>query len=242
VAEDGAQRSRLETELIQVDPREVRLLEVNARYMDPQTYQRLVENVRHDGCLTSVPLCYRTEGGELRCISGNHRTKAAVDAGLEQIAVMVIKTPISNDEFIAKQLSHNALAGKDNEEILALLWREMEDPEMKLYSGLDKAMVEGFEPPKVPPLDAGLDFEQVTLFFVGEESQYVQKVAQEVLRRGILAKEVWVESIGAYDKVVETMKAICDQEGIHNFATAIGLMAQYAEKYMASLETVGATE
>lgn len=92
------------------------------------------------------------------------------------------------------------------------------------------------KPPKVPPLDAGLDFEQVTLFFVGEESQYVQKVAQEVLRRGILAKEVWVEAIGEYDKVVETMKAICEQEGIHNYATAIGLMAQYAERYMASLE------
>ena len=41
---------------------------------------------------------------------------------------------------------------------------------------------------------------------------------------------------------METMKAICDQEGIHNFATAIGLMAQCAEKYMASLEPVEAAE
>jgi len=239
MAEDGKKGQGLKTEIIEVDPNEIELLEVNARYMEPEMYKRLVENVRADGCLTSVPLCYRTPEGKLRCVSGNHRTQAACDAGFKKIHAQVITTPISNDEFIAKQLSHNALAGKDNEEILRVLWHKMENPDMKAYSGLDKSMIEKLEIPTVPPIDARLDFEQVTVLFVGKEKSYVQQVAKEVLKRGILSKTTWVETHEAYDQVAETIKGVCDHEGIHNFATAIMIMAEYAQKYMETLDNAG---
>jgi hypothetical protein len=199
-------------------------------------YRRLVANIRRDGCLTSVPLCYQTPEGVLKCISGNHRTKASIEAGLSEITVQVVTTPLTQDQLIALQLSHNSLVGKDNEEILKVLWRQMHDPDMKAYSGLDKAMIEKLELPSVPPIDMGLEFEQVTLLFVGSEKEYVRKVAIELQKRGILSRENWLETIDAYDRVAGTIREVCDREGIHNFATAIVLMAEYAGKYLENLD------
>ena len=48
----------METEIIKINPRDIKLLEVNARYMKPDEYQKLVANIKKDGQLTSVPFCY----------------------------------------------------------------------------------------------------------------------------------------------------------------------------------------
>ena len=52
-----------------VDPGELKLLDKNARYMKAEQFQSLVENVRKDGNLSSLPLCYREEGGKLLVLS-----------------------------------------------------------------------------------------------------------------------------------------------------------------------------
>ncbi|MEU9201927.1 hypothetical protein [Streptomyces sp. NPDC048332] len=74
--------------LVRRDPRLLTRLEVNARFMRKEEYDRQVENVRRDGCLTSTPLTYAggeyDEGREL-VLSGNHRTMASVDADLDEI-------------------------------------------------------------------------------------------------------------------------------------------------------------
>ena len=156
--------------------------------------------------------------------------------------MQVITSVISNDEFIAKQLSHNALVGRDNADILKILWDKMSDPDMKAYSGLDKAQIEKLDIPNVPPIDARLDFEQVTVLFVGDERSYVERVAKEIMKRGILSKTTWVETIGAYEQVAATIEKICDREGIHNFATSIFMMAQYAEEHMKTIDAGEVTQ
>ena len=231
MAKDGI-KGNLDVEIRKVKPKEIELLKVNARYMKSDTFTRLVENIKKDGCLTSVPLCYQTTKGKLKCISGNHRIKACVEAGIESILVQVILNPISDDEFIAKQLSHNALVGLDNEDILRLLWEKMISADAKLYSGLDKETIEKLEMPKIPPVDISLDYEQVTLLFVAEEKKQVEKVLAEIRRRSIISKENWVESIKNYDEIAEAIQNICDREKIHNYATAVLLMAKYAGEYL----------
>ena len=43
---------------ITIDPREIKLLDLNARYMKHEDFKQLVENIRRDGQLTSTPfLC-----------------------------------------------------------------------------------------------------------------------------------------------------------------------------------------
>lgn len=241
MAEAGTE-TKLRTELRTIDPKAMELLKVNARYMASETFHRLVENIKHDGCLTSVPLCYQSDDGTVKCISGNHRVKAAIEAGLTEVTVQVILTPISDDEFIAKQLSHNALVGLDNKEILRVLWDKILSADAKLYSGLDKQMLEKLDMPKIPLVDMSLDYEQVTVLFVGEEKERVLKVLAELRNRSILSKENWLESIEHYDRVAEALQAVCAREKIHKYATALLLMAHYATEYVKLLDAGEVTQ
>ncbi len=233
-----AGKSGIETEIIKIDPKSIKLLEVNARYMPPERYSRLVENIKHDGCLTSVPLVYKLKEdgklgkkGELVCCSGNHRTKAAIDAGLLTIDVQSITSEISVDDFVAKQLSHNSLVGLDNHQILKRLWDEMGSIEAKLYSGLDKEVI-GVEMPVVPTLNISVDFEQVTIVFLPDEKEKVREALEEIKKRAILSDENWIEKIASYDEFKKAIVEISGKEGVHNYATVVSLMAEYALRYM----------
>ncbi len=74
-----------------VDPSDIRLLDKNARYMEQEMFQNLVENVKQDGGLSSLPLCYREEDDSLLVLSGNHRVQAAVHAGIGRIMILVVR-------------------------------------------------------------------------------------------------------------------------------------------------------
>ena len=104
---------------------ELKLLEKNARYMKGPQFERLVENIRRDGVLTSFPLVHR-EGKALEVISGNHRVSAAIKAGIEESDVIEVTTPLTRQQFVALQLSHNAIAGQDDPNILRSLYDELD--------------------------------------------------------------------------------------------------------------------
>jgi len=59
------------------------LLEKNAPFMRAEQYQRLVSNVKRDGCLTSVPFAVRN-GERFLILSGNHRVQAAKRCRLDR--------------------------------------------------------------------------------------------------------------------------------------------------------------
>lgn len=69
---------------LEIDPKEIKLLNLNARYMRHEEFKQLVDNIRRDGQLTSTPFLCREPNGKYLCLSGNHRTKAAIEAGLEK--------------------------------------------------------------------------------------------------------------------------------------------------------------
>lgn len=121
----------IETAIRRVDLAELKLLEKNAHYMDPDEFTRLVNNIKNDGVLTSLPVVYRGT-----VLSGNHRTQAAIKAGLEEADVIEIVSELSEDEQKAIQLSHNAIKGKDDSNILRELYDSINSLDLKLYSGL----------------------------------------------------------------------------------------------------------
>lgn len=67
-------------------------------------------------------------------LSGNHRVKAAVAAGID---FMVVEAYMPPDRRAAIQLSHNELTGEDDPEILRTIYEHIQDVGMRLYSGLD---------------------------------------------------------------------------------------------------------
>ena len=139
--------------------------------MTDAMFSQLVENIRRDGCLTSVPLVCETQGGKLEVLSGNHRVMAAIKAGLEEADVMEVTTPLGREQRIAIQLSHNAIAGLDDPSILTELWADL-DFAFKEYSGLTEEDLAG-----ITEIDAtGISveapgYEEITLAFLPEEKE-----------------------------------------------------------------------
>ena len=109
----GSGASALKTRINRVALGDLKLLAKNARYMAEPEFNRLVENLRRDGVLTSLPLVYRGE-----VLSGNHRVQAALKAGILTADVIEIETELSEEQQRAIQLSHNALTGKDDPNLL----------------------------------------------------------------------------------------------------------------------------
>ncbi|WP_336284204.1 ParB N-terminal domain-containing protein [Citrobacter arsenatis] len=121
----------IETAIRRVALADLQLLQKNAHYMDPDEFARLVANIKADGVLTSLPVVYRGT-----VLSGNHRTQAAIKAGLEESDVIEITSELTEDEQLAIQLSHNSIKGKDDSNILRELYDSINSLDLKLYSGL----------------------------------------------------------------------------------------------------------
>lgn len=126
-------------------PGDLKLLEKNARYMKTEQFKALVENIKQDGNLSSLPLCYREKDGRLRVLSGNHRIMAARKAGIKQVLVMVVADEKDEDQRLAIQLSHNAIVGKDDLVILKELWESIKDMNARIYAGLDSDILKSLQ-------------------------------------------------------------------------------------------------
>ena len=168
----------MKTRIIQINPRELKLLKLNARYMRHEEYQKLVANIKRDGQLTSAPFACK-DGDEYLVLSGNHRTKAAIAAGLETIPCIVTDDELSEDQKIGIQLSHNALSGKDDLYILKELYDKILDLDWKEYSGLDDKTLEMLDKMTAQSLsEANLDFQTLGMVFLPDELADAQKIIE----------------------------------------------------------------
>lgn len=68
---------------------DIKFVKKNAHFMSNDTFNALVNNIRRDGQLSSVPFCVKHNDGTYTVVSGNHRTQAAKMAGLTSIHVII---------------------------------------------------------------------------------------------------------------------------------------------------------
>jgi hypothetical protein len=240
----------MQTRIIQIDPRKARLLKVNARFMRHETFMRLTENIKKDGALSSVPFAAildyytaadpipRDEEGQpiYEVLSGNHRVKAAIAAGLTQIDLMVTDDPLSADERKAKQLSHNELAGEDDPATLKLIYDSIDDVDMRLYSGLDDKRLELLEDVKPGSLsEANLEFQTVAMVFLPSELEQVEAVWEKT--RDFLkgSKAVWVARWNEYDKFMTAMDQSSRSYGVKNVATTLMVILELFTRHLDEL-------
>ncbi|WP_236244264.1 ParB/Srx family N-terminal domain-containing protein [Streptomyces sp. CC210A] len=226
----------LKPRMVEGDPRELTLLDVNARFMRHEQFQRLVTNIRDDGALTSTPLVWNdTETGRRIVLSGNHRTKAAIEAGLERIWWMEIAEPLPRQRQIALQLAHNAITGEDDPATLKALYEELEDVSMRLYSGLDDKTLELLDEVTVPSLaEANLDFATVQIVFLPDEKEAAEK-ALEAARKAASADARWLTRIDQYDSVLDTLDTTKGAHNIGNVAAAFAIILAIVERHLGEL-------
>lgn len=214
-----------------VDPKKIKLLDKNARYMSHEMFENLVKNVRRDGALTSLPLCHRHDGA-MTVLSGNHRVQAAVHANIEKILVLVIDRELTRQELVSIQLSHNAIEGKDDPVILKELWSEIEDIDLKLYAGLDTELVNELENMEFVTIsETSPDFKSIVFAFLPEEVDQIKTVMEDVDM--LFSKdENFILSRKHYEEVFNVLVDVKDQYGIVNNPTAFMKIIEMAKGYM----------
>lgn len=215
-----------------VDPRSLSLLKRNARTFDKDTFQQLTANVRADKRLSSMPLCWETPEGLLEVLSGNHRVQAAIEAGLEQILVLVLHGDLSKAQRIAIQLSHNALVGTDDPTLLAELWADIDDIEAKLYAGLssdvvaklEKIELVGFTTPQVYT-------RSISLAFVDDELAHFDAVLEQL--EMLSGETIHLAPLSQFERFFSALEGVKKKFEVRNTSLAMLKMCEICEAALA---------
>lgn len=225
----------MKTTYQQGDPRELTLLDVNARYMTHEQYARLVDNIRRDGVLTSVPLVWNDQS-RLVVLSGNHRVKAAIEAGLPEIGWLQVDEPLTRQQQIAIQLSHNAITGQDDPATLKTLYDELDDVDWRGYTGLDDRALELLDKVDVSSLsEANLDFTTVQLVFLPGELDRAQQALDDAVKTAA-ADQRWLNPLPQYEPVLDALETARGAYAIGNTATAFSVILDVFEAHLADLQ------
>lgn len=219
-----------------VDPRQIELLDKNARYMTHDMFQNLVSNIQRDGALSSLPLCWkRPEDDKLIVLSGNHRVQAATHAGLSFIMILVIERQLSRSEQVAIQLSHNAISGKDDQVILKSLWEEIEDIDFRLYAGLDSELLGDLDKLEFVTIsDAQPEFKQVILLFLPEEVGALKTILSEA-DTYFSEDETFIAARSHYDAAFASLVEVKEKFNIVNNPTALLKIFELAADRLAEI-------
>jgi len=134
------ENQNLKIEILEVNFRDIKEAEINAQKMSDSDFRRLVKNIKRDGCLTSAPLLMRqNDKNKMRCISGHHRIKAAIQAGILSSHCIVIDE-VDESTRIRLQLAHNDIHGTPDEEILQILQSKLQDIDLSLVNLIDETL------------------------------------------------------------------------------------------------------
>ena len=228
----------LTTENMVLKPEQIVFLKKNARYMNGQQYGRLKENLKKDGKLTSHPLVLPLGDDKYEVISGNHRTKAAIECGFDEIPVIVITSPITEEEKVALQLSHNSITGQDDPNELHKLY-DLLPLDLKEYSGLTD---DDF---KIDEIDlSGLSvgspkYEQLILLFLPEEAESLVQVLGEISSK---SPTYYAGRMSDFNKLFDGFVKGKNQLKIFNSAIAFHAIAELALKELKRMEAEQVTD
>jgi len=204
----------------------------NARFMPPKKFERLVENIKADGRLESLPLCVygeRPNGSvELQIISGHHRVRAARSAGITEIYAMVLDSKLSEDQIKSKQLAHNALSGDDDRQILAEIYNSIEDIQARIASGVFVEDINiNFDPVNVDDIKLDVDFEAVNFSFLSEK----KKEFEDVINLIITDKDVYVSDLKNFENFKKAVQTLSKAENVRNIGAIIARMNEIVLNY-----------
>jgi hypothetical protein len=228
---------KLELAYVTGDPRKLAFLEVNARYFKHEDFKRLVANIRRDGVLSSVPLVWRDPGQDdyREVLSGNHRVKAAIEAGLEEIGWLETCQPLNRQQRVALQLAHNAIEGDDDPATLKRLYEELYDVDWREYSGLDDQVLGLLGDQGAGGLsEANLSYATVLLTFLPTELEEAKAAFAEARKQGS-ADEYLLAAMDQYQATLDALASVHGAHKVGNVATALALILAIFEAHIGDL-------
>jgi hypothetical protein len=209
----------------------------NARFFTERQYTRLVTNLREDGVLTSVPLVARVEGsagGSLIILSGNHRVKAAIEAGIERAPCIVVKNVLSRERAISVALSHNAISGQDDPNILSQLYSSL-DLAGRMYSGLTDDDLNLLAPLDLSSLSIGAPkYEVLELLFLPGDRETFEQLIGEIEKRA--KNHFGIASMHDFNAFFDTVVRAKSSLNIINITAAIRAIVSLANQRLDELD------
>lgn len=203
----------------------------NANVMEPRFFLRLIENIKHDKRLESLPFGHLIKKGErtlFEVISGHHRIRAARSASREYVYCLVCEETLPEDQVKSKQLAHNRLHGYDDPQIAREIYESIIDVDGKIATGYDDRDF-GVEYPVFSGDALNLDFElkQVTLLFLPSEVADLERVFQALT--GDFEAE-YVAHISGYNSFVETLARIGEEFKIKSVSSQLAKMVDIVKE------------
>lgn len=152
--------------------------------------------------------------------------------------IMFTRRDLSHKEQVAIQLSHNAISGEDDAAILAELYQEIGDIDLKAYSGLDDKLLAQMAGVKIIPLsEASLDFRIISFMFLPEEADGLEELFKEALAM-VASKEVYLSRFADFDRLLDSLTILQGAHNVKNSATAMTLMLNMFERALPHLSKV----
>lgn len=240
----------ISTRIERMDPRRLKLLDLNARYMRHETFARLVDNIRKDGGLTgNTPFAWRihddttrqpltdaSEEGAYLVLSGNHRVRGAIAAGLTEMDVCLSDDYLPPDRRSAIQLSHNAIAGEDDPATLKTIYESISAPEMRIYSGLDDKTLKLLDAVTVAPMsEAALQFQNISLTFLPDEAALVAETFDQARKAASGSKGFWLTRWADYDRAMDALEMASQAHGVKNTATSLMIILDVFSRHLTDL-------
>lgn len=227
----------INTRIITIDPKELKLLKENARFMRHEEFQRLVANIKQDGQLTSAPFAWLDpEDGRYEVLSGNHRVQAAVAAHLDEIPCIVTEDALSEEQRIAIQLSHNSIVGQDDPDTLKRLYDKILDLDLKEYSGLDDKTLQLLDKASTQAMsEANLEFQTLSIVYLPDELKEAQKVIDEAIAEAKSSNAIWLATNKEYDKWLDHLEIAQSAYNVKNVAAGLRVIFSVFENNLTQL-------
>jgi hypothetical protein len=212
------------------------LVELNARFMTHETFTALVRNIRHDGVLTQLPFVIHDPDTDRRTVlSGNHRVKAAAEAGLTDISWLETSDPLTHQQQVAIQLSHNAIVGTDDPAILVALYEQLDELDWREYSGLDDATLDLLAEVTIDGLsEPNLDYQSLYLVFLPDELTRAKAAFTDASELAE-ADETWLCRYQDHARLLDAISVVGQARNIFNRTTAVGAVLDVYEAHRTDL-------
>ncbi len=202
--------------------------DINAQIMDDRRMKILTANIKNRGALESLPYVIKKED-RFYIISGHHRVKAAVNAGLTYIYCLVDTNELTLSQITSKQIAHNELVGTQDNEILAMLVKQMENVDDVIASGLDEKFLNKIQAETVvidiPHLD--FDWRTINISFLPKQLKDFEELVK-MINNGDDA--VGLANREQYDEFVKTCVKFGKTKNVKSVSTAISLLTEIALK------------
>lgn len=204
----------------------------NARVMDKDTFDLLTSNIQKDSRLESLPYGYiatnPSGNQEFFIISGHHRVRAARSAGIETIYVIADSQQLSEDEIKSKQLSHNAISGRDDEQLLREIFDSIRDVDSKLRSGVTESDIsDAFRPVKLDTVEMAYDYRTVRVLFLNVQIEKLDEVLNVIAGDDT----VLVAPIKDFDKFVDTIQQSAKIRNVRNISALLNGMVDIVREH-----------